>query len=162
MKCQKCDAMSPEENRFCGKCGAELQIVCPGCGAVLYPSAGFCGQCGRSLEQPIASGVVCFWCKLGMGTDSKVCPHCGKLRVDIVQSRDRFRRFLLLLVFPLAAFLVGFTRNWWSALDGSFAADRFLDSVSGQVIIGVSAALLLLVLFFYYKTSRKMGTWVGI
>lgn len=162
MKCQKCGSMSPEGNRFCGKCGVGLQVVCPKCGAAIYPSMIFCGQCGCSLEQPILSGIVCNFCELGMAIGSKICPHCGSWRIDISQSRNTFRMFFFMLIFPIIAFVIGYYDNWWAAPNDSFSADEFVASASGEAIIGVSTVILLLMLYYYYKTSRKLGTWVSI
>jgi class 3 adenylate cyclase/tetratricopeptide (TPR) repeat protein len=35
--------------KFCGECGARLEIVCPACGMVNPPNHKFCGECGKRL-----------------------------------------------------------------------------------------------------------------
>jgi len=162
MKCEKCDSMSPEGVRFCGKCGARLQVLCPKCGASIYPSMRFCGQCGYNLEQKIVSGSVCHFCALGMPFKSRICPHCGSWRIDISQSRNTFRMFFFMIIFPIIAFIIGYYYNWWATANDSFSTDEFVTSISGEAIIGVSTVILLLMLYYYYKTSRKLGTWVSI
>jgi hypothetical protein len=38
--------------KFCVKCGAELEMVCPNGGASNSPDHKFCGGCGRSFTSP--------------------------------------------------------------------------------------------------------------
>ncbi|MCL5123625.1 MAG: AAA family ATPase [Deltaproteobacteria bacterium] len=49
MKCRKCQFENPASIKFCGECGAELTLICPGCSADNPPQFKFCGQCGRRL-----------------------------------------------------------------------------------------------------------------
>ena len=51
MKCFKCQTQNPEDNRFCRECGEKLGSVCPQCGAELFPEDKFCGKCGHDLEE---------------------------------------------------------------------------------------------------------------
>ena len=52
--CQSCGAKNPEDQRFCGSCGASLSRSCPSCGAGNPPGNAFCGSCGTALEGPRA------------------------------------------------------------------------------------------------------------
>ncbi|MGC8659518.1 MAG: adenylate/guanylate cyclase domain-containing protein, partial [Desulfomonilaceae bacterium] len=49
MKCRKCQFENPASIKFCGECGSELTLICPGCSADNPPQFKFCGQCGRRL-----------------------------------------------------------------------------------------------------------------
>ncbi len=49
MMCQQCRFENPAGMRFCGQCGAPLEIRCPTCGAQAPPQFKFCGQCGANL-----------------------------------------------------------------------------------------------------------------
>jgi class 3 adenylate cyclase/tetratricopeptide (TPR) repeat protein len=54
VKCDKCQFDNPDNMRFCGQCGAKLELVCPGCGFTNPPGFKFCGGCGRDLSRPAA------------------------------------------------------------------------------------------------------------
>ena len=48
--CPACSTSNPEGNRFCGQCGALLEVVpCPSCAAANPTGQAFCGQCGTGL-----------------------------------------------------------------------------------------------------------------
>jgi len=49
MKCQQCNFDNPEGMKFCGECGAKLDLVCPGCKFSNPSSFKFCGNCGHNL-----------------------------------------------------------------------------------------------------------------
>jgi class 3 adenylate cyclase/tetratricopeptide (TPR) repeat protein len=50
--CTGCQASSPPGNRFCGQCGAPLEVrSCSFCGAANPSGQSFCGQCGVSLSE---------------------------------------------------------------------------------------------------------------
>ena len=51
MECPACSVSSPEKNRFCQNCGAELPLACPSCNFVPTPGAKFCGGCGLALQR---------------------------------------------------------------------------------------------------------------
>src|SRR5713226_353315 len=51
MQCPRCQHDNPSGVKFCGECGARLELVCPACGASNPPGNKFCGQCGGSLVQ---------------------------------------------------------------------------------------------------------------
>jgi class 3 adenylate cyclase/tetratricopeptide (TPR) repeat protein len=51
MKCSKCQAENPQENRFCRKCGANLLLTCPQCGAEVLSDDRYCGKCGQELDE---------------------------------------------------------------------------------------------------------------
>jgi hypothetical protein len=52
MKCPKCQSENPEGKKFCGECGAKLEILCPSCNSFNPPQFKFCGDCGHPLSVP--------------------------------------------------------------------------------------------------------------
>jgi class 3 adenylate cyclase/tetratricopeptide (TPR) repeat protein len=52
MKCPKCQFENPEGKKFCGECGAKLEVLCPRCRSHNPPQFKFCGDCGHKLEEP--------------------------------------------------------------------------------------------------------------
>ncbi|MEJ2672512.1 MAG: adenylate/guanylate cyclase domain-containing protein [Deltaproteobacteria bacterium] len=50
MNCPRCHTVNDETQKFCRKCGANLQTRCFHCGSVILPSDRFCGECGTELE----------------------------------------------------------------------------------------------------------------
>ena len=52
MKCPKCQFENPGKKKFCGKCGARLEIICPHCQSANPSDFQFCGDCGQRLEEP--------------------------------------------------------------------------------------------------------------
>ncbi|MBI3303919.1 MAG: zinc ribbon domain-containing protein, partial [Deltaproteobacteria bacterium] len=49
MRCTCCGFENPAGKKFCGECGAPLQLLCPNCGAANPPRFKFCGDCGTAL-----------------------------------------------------------------------------------------------------------------
>jgi class 3 adenylate cyclase len=49
MRCSKCGDENPDDNKFCGDCGAPLTNRCPKCGSDSPPGKRFCGACGAPL-----------------------------------------------------------------------------------------------------------------
>jgi class 3 adenylate cyclase/tetratricopeptide (TPR) repeat protein len=49
MKCSNCHYESPVGMKFCGECGAELELVCSACKTANPPNHKFCGGCGKRL-----------------------------------------------------------------------------------------------------------------
>jgi hypothetical protein len=56
MRCENCGNESPEESKFCVKCGKEFKASepaqCPHCGAGIAQGALFCASCGKSIAAP--------------------------------------------------------------------------------------------------------------
>jgi class 3 adenylate cyclase/tetratricopeptide (TPR) repeat protein len=52
MKCPKCQFENPAGKKFCGECGARLEVLCPRCQSLNPPQFKFCGDCGSKLEAP--------------------------------------------------------------------------------------------------------------
>ena len=52
MQCPKCQFENREGAKFCKKCGAKLEFVCPECSCLLTPDSSFCDECGCGLSQP--------------------------------------------------------------------------------------------------------------
>ena len=50
MTCPACGHDSPETARFCGGCGARLEVVCGSCRAANPPANRFCHACGAALQ----------------------------------------------------------------------------------------------------------------
>jgi class 3 adenylate cyclase/tetratricopeptide (TPR) repeat protein len=50
MKCRECQTENPEGMKFCGKCGAKLERICPRCNFSNPLDFAFCGKCGQKLE----------------------------------------------------------------------------------------------------------------
>jgi class 3 adenylate cyclase len=53
MKCPKCQFDNREAVKFCEKCGAKMEFVCPNCGAKIPLDREFCGECGSKLSHPL-------------------------------------------------------------------------------------------------------------
>jgi class 3 adenylate cyclase len=51
MHCPQCQHANPSGVKFCGECGARLELLCPSCRALNPPINKFCNQCGESLTQ---------------------------------------------------------------------------------------------------------------
>jgi len=49
MKCPKCQFDNPEAMKFCGECGAKLEIICSKCNFLNPPQFKYCGECGHNL-----------------------------------------------------------------------------------------------------------------
>ena len=50
MTCPGCGHDNPEAARFCGGCGARLEVVCGSCRAANPPANRFCHACGGALQ----------------------------------------------------------------------------------------------------------------
>jgi len=73
--CLKCGNDTPEESRFCYRCGNQMVATnrCPACGIDLPAEAVFCMVCGTKLSEKIACGH----CSASLPRGSKFCPQCG-------------------------------------------------------------------------------------
>jgi class 3 adenylate cyclase/tetratricopeptide (TPR) repeat protein len=49
MQCPQCQHEVPAGNKFCGECGARMELTCPACSAKNPPANKFCGECGGRL-----------------------------------------------------------------------------------------------------------------
>jgi len=74
--CPKCGTDTPEESRFCYKCGAQIISInrCGHCSAELPADAVFCVQCGTKL----AEALTCSDCGQKLPGGTKFCYNCGK------------------------------------------------------------------------------------
>jgi class 3 adenylate cyclase/tetratricopeptide (TPR) repeat protein len=44
--------------KFCGECGAKLEIICPQCNFSNPPQFKFCGECGSDLSKPVETAPI--------------------------------------------------------------------------------------------------------
>jgi class 3 adenylate cyclase/tetratricopeptide (TPR) repeat protein len=51
MKCPRCQHANPSGVKFCGECGARLELQCPSCHTANPPTNKFCNDCGAPLAQ---------------------------------------------------------------------------------------------------------------
>ena len=60
MKCSKCGFENPDSFKFCGQCGAKLEVnKCHNCGTSLPSYGTFCPECGtRVYDEPIHTDVA--------------------------------------------------------------------------------------------------------
>ena len=74
--CPACGADTPEESRFCYKCGHQMISVnrCGNCGAELPADAVFCLKCGHKL----AETLTCPECGQKLPEGTRFCTKCGK------------------------------------------------------------------------------------
>jgi class 3 adenylate cyclase/tetratricopeptide (TPR) repeat protein len=55
MQCPRCQHVNRSGVKFCGECGARLELLCPSCRASNPPTNKFCNECGESLAQPASA-----------------------------------------------------------------------------------------------------------
>jgi len=84
--CPKCHADTPEQSRFCYRCGAAMvaQNLCPNCQGELPTEATFCMHCGYKLD----TKPVCPHCQNEVIPGSKFCGECGKPLSDSDAASD--------------------------------------------------------------------------
>lgn len=77
--CPKCGNDTPQNSRFCYKCGHAMVATdrCPDCGADLSPDAKFCHACGKK----VGDMLTCSKCGAKLPPGSKFCTDCGE-KVD--------------------------------------------------------------------------------
>ena len=52
IECPQCRHANPAGVRFCGECGARLELACPACQTANPPGNRFCHNCGSALGAP--------------------------------------------------------------------------------------------------------------
>ncbi|MBU1319131.1 MAG: SPFH domain-containing protein [candidate division Zixibacteria bacterium] len=74
--CSECGADTPEESRFCYKCGHQMVSVnrCGNCSAEVAPDAVFCQKCGNELAKLLS----CPDCGQKLPGGTKFCFNCGR------------------------------------------------------------------------------------
>ena len=78
--CPKCGSDTPEQSRFCYRCGNAMVAVnrCPDCSTDLATDSKFCHDCGRKLgEKP-----SCPACGQDVVSGSQFCTNCGEKLAD--------------------------------------------------------------------------------
>ena len=73
--CPACGADTPEESRFCYKCGHQMVSInrCGQCAALLPADAEYCLKCGHKLTE----GTACGQCGKTLPPGTRYCYHCG-------------------------------------------------------------------------------------
>ncbi|MBI5178859.1 MAG: SPFH domain-containing protein, partial [Nitrospinae bacterium] len=76
VQCPECLSHTPENSRFCFKCGHQMSPMnsCPSCGKVLPVHAKFCMECGHDLAEKTA----CKKCGAHLPPGTKFCTECGE------------------------------------------------------------------------------------
>lgn len=74
--CPKCGSDTPEQSRFCYRCGFAMVAVnrCAECSADLAADAQFCSQCGHKVGER----AKCPACDAKVVPGSKFCTNCGE------------------------------------------------------------------------------------
>jgi len=74
-QCPECLSYTPENSRFCYKCGHQMvpANMCPKCSKVVPAHAKFCMKCGVNLT----SKLQCGKCQKDLPPGTKFCPDCG-------------------------------------------------------------------------------------
>lgn len=73
--CPSCGKPNAAGTKFCGECGAKMQVdkvPCVKCGAELREGAKFCSECGAAQEKQ-----KCANCQAELAPGAKFCPECG-------------------------------------------------------------------------------------
>ncbi len=76
VQCPECLAHTPENSRFCYRCGHQMTAasMCQNCSKVVPVHSKFCMNCGHSLsEKP-----HCSKCDIDLPSGTKFCPGCGE------------------------------------------------------------------------------------
>ncbi len=87
MICPKCQTENPEGKKFCGECGAKLEILCPSCNSSNPPQFKFCGECGHPLATPSKPTLKDLTFDEKLAKIKKYLP--GNIAEKILSQRDR-------------------------------------------------------------------------
>ena len=69
MKCAKCQFDNREGVKFCEKCGAKMEVICPNCGA-------------KEMVPTEDQQLLCVFCGTSFGQVTRICPKCGHRNED--------------------------------------------------------------------------------
>jgi class 3 adenylate cyclase/tetratricopeptide (TPR) repeat protein len=58
MQCPRCQHENPATVKFCGECGARLEVACSACRAANPPANKFCHECGAPMGPKPAAGPL--------------------------------------------------------------------------------------------------------
>jgi predicted amidophosphoribosyltransferase len=58
MRCAQCSVVVAQDDRFCGDCGAPVEVACPSCGEPLAAGKRFCRACGSPVQAAAASSAT--------------------------------------------------------------------------------------------------------
>jgi membrane protease subunit (stomatin/prohibitin family) len=74
--CDQCGTDTPEESRFCYKCGHQIVSInrCGECGCELPADAFFCSNCGHKLSETLK----CAECGQELPDGTRFCTNCGE------------------------------------------------------------------------------------
>jgi class 3 adenylate cyclase/tetratricopeptide (TPR) repeat protein len=84
MECPFCQAINPDNARYCDNCKREFPLKCTNCGASLQPEARFCHICGYPVSDTAKNPTTPV-----RGSPEKVYPPAGsilKVRQDIPED----------------------------------------------------------------------------
>ena len=73
--CPGCGSPNPAGTKFCGECGAKMEVTkvaCVKCGHALAEGAKFCNECGAKQEK-----LRCANCQAELAPGAKFCVECG-------------------------------------------------------------------------------------
>ncbi len=75
VQCPECLSHTPENSRFCYKCGHQMEAanICHNCSKVLPVHANFCMKCGLDMK----AKPKCNKCNVDVPAGTKFCPNCG-------------------------------------------------------------------------------------
>ena len=76
--CPKCGIDTPEDSRYCYKCGYQIAVEkrCPNCGGKVMGKFKFCANCGFNLESK--EDIKCKNCGKQLPPGTKFCTDCGE------------------------------------------------------------------------------------
>ena len=126
------------------------------------------------VRGPGLSRIVCAWCQEEMSNESTACSHCGRLRKDIQNDKNRYYLFLVLASFPMLLFFILLSQGQWatrtSILSGlpftmireRFNFEVFIGSPVGLLLIASFAIFLGLSVYYWRHASEKLGQWIWL
>ena len=76
IQCPECLSHTPENSRFCHKCGHQMVPMnkCPKCSKTITAHANFCMNCGFNLK----TKTKCQKCNTNLPQGTKFCTNCGE------------------------------------------------------------------------------------
>lgn len=104
--------------------------------------------------------------------EATACSHCGRLRKDIQNDKNRCYLFSVLMVLPMLLFFVFVQQGQWttptSVVRGlpftteRFSFDVFISSPTGLLLIALFVIFLGLAGYYGVRVSKKLDQWIWI